>query len=204
MAKLDVSKVKWIVRERRNGTPVAKAAEAMKISTRWVTELARRCSGCAIDDIAFPQPMGRPAGGMPGRLEESTVVSAYWVCVEGSTMLADKIEKATGLRVPHRTIHGQLKAHDLAQIDPRKSGQRKTARYVKRYANTMWHVDYKLLPDGRWLLSYMDDASRPVVGHGMFEKATTANALAVLDVAVAKYGAPLSVLSDRGSVFCAT
>ena len=203
MAKLDASRAKWIARQRRSGTPVAKAAEAMKISARRVTELACRCGGCAIDDIVFPQPMGRPAGGMPGRLEESAAVSAYWACVEGSTMLADRIENATGLRMPHRAMHGRLKAHDPARIDPRKSGQRRTARCVKRYANTMWRVDCKLLPGGRWLLSYMDDALRLVVGHGMLEKAAAANAPAVMDAAVAKYGAPLSVLSGRGSVFCA-
>lgn len=115
-------------------------------------------------------------------------------------MPADKIEATTGLRVPHRAIHGQLKAHDLTQIDPRKSGQCRTALHVKRYANTMRRVD-KLLPDGRRLLSYQDDASRLVVGHGMLEKATTANALLVLDMVVAKYGAPLSILSDRGTAF---
>ena len=68
----------------------------------------------------------------------------------------------------------------------------------------MWRVDYKLLPGGRWLFSYQDDASRLVAWHGMFEKATTANALLVLDVAIAKCGAPLSILSDRGSTFYAS
>ena len=203
MSKLDESKVQWIVRQRRSGVPAAQVAETMKVSTRWVGSLVARYKGCEIGDIVFPQPMGRPRGGLPGRLEESTVVSAYYAHAEGAALLAASIEADTGLRIPHHAIHAQLVANGLAVNDPRKSGQRKTARYVKRFANTMWHTDYKMLHDGRWVLSYMDDASRAVPGHGAFDRATTANALAVLDVAIKGYGAPLSILSDRGSTFYA-
>ena len=203
MSKLDESKVRWIVRQRRNGAPVT-VAEAMGVSGRWVKKLTHRYAGVAIDDIVFPQPMGRPRGGLPGRLEESTVLSAYYACVEGSTLLASSIEVLTGLRIPRHVIDGQLKSHGLSRIDPRKSGQRKTARYVKRFSNTMWHADYKLLSDGRWVISYQDDAARLVTGHGAFERATTANALAVLDVAIRAYGAPLAILTDRGSTFYAS
>lgn len=203
MSKLDASKVQWIVRQRRNGMPVTEVAETMGVSGRWVKKLTHRYAGVAIDDIVFPQPMGRPRGGLPGRLEESTVLSAYYACVEGSTLLANSIEVLTGLRIPYHIVDAQLKSHGLSRIDPRKSGQRKTARYVKRYSNTMWHADYKLLSDGRWVVSYQDDAARLVTGYGAFERATTANALAVLDVAIRAYGAPLSILTDRGSTFYA-
>lgn len=203
MSKLDVSKVQWIVRQRRNGMPVTEVAETMGVSGRWVKKLAHRYAGVAIDDIVFPHPMGRPGGGLPGRLEESTALSAYYACVEGSTLLANSIEVLTGLRIPHHVIGGQLKSHGLSRIDPRKSGQRKTARYVKRFSNTMWHADYKLLSDGRRVVSYQDDGARLVTGHGAFERATTANALAVLDAAIRAYGAPLAILTDRGSTFYA-
>ena len=203
MSKLDVSKVQWIVRQRRNGMPVTEVAETMGVSGRWVKKLAHRYAGVAIDDIVFPHPMGRPRGGLPGRLEESTALSAYYACVEGSTLLASGIEVLTGLRIPHHVIGGQLKSHGLSRIDPRKSGQRKTARYVKRFSNTMWHADYKLLSDGRRVVSYQDDGARLVTGHGAFERAATANALAVLDAAIRAYGAPLAILTDRGSAFYA-
>ena len=132
MSKLDEPKVQWIVRQRRNGVPASQVAEAMKVSTRWVGSLVARYKGCEIGDIVFPQPMGWPRGGLPGRLEETTVVSAYYVHAEGATLLADSIEHDTGLRIPHHAIHAQLVANGLAVNDPRKSGQRSTARYVKR------------------------------------------------------------------------
>ena len=68
----------------------------------------------------------------------------------------------------------------------------------------MWHTDYKLLDDGRWFLCYEDDASRFVTGYGVFEHATAGNAMAVLDRAIAAYGKPASIMTDRGSQFYAT
>ena len=146
--------------------------------------------------------MGRPRGGLPGRREHSTIISAYYAHIEGATLLADSIEVSTGIRIAHHTVHDMLKDNGLARTERGKSGQRRTARYVKRYSNTMWHTDYKLLPGGMWLISYQDDASRKIVGWGVFKSATTANALKVLDEAIAAHGRPLSILSDHGSTFC--
>ena len=202
MAKLDESKVKWIVRKRRDKVPVAEVAVAMRISRTWVKTLARRYRGVPIKEIVYPLPMGRPRGGLPGRREHSLVVSGYYAHVEGATLLADSIEESTGVRIPHHTVHSILKENGLARTEPGKSGQRRTARYVKRYSNTMWHTDYKLLSDGRWLVTYQDDASRKILARGAFERATAANAIKVLDEAIAEYGIPLSVLSDHGSTFC--
>ena len=72
------------------------------------------------------------------------------------------------------------------------------------YSNSMWHTDYKHLDDGRWFLCYEDGASRFVTGYGMFEHATTENALAVLEEAIKNHGKPASIMTDRGSQFYAS
>ena len=71
------------------------------------------------------------------------------------------------------------------------------------YSNSMWHTDYKHLDDGRWFLCYEDDASRFVTGYGMFEHATTENALTVLEEAIKNHGKPASPMTGRGSQFYA-
>ena len=174
----------------------------MHVSHSWVKRLARRYEGVPIDEIEYPRTMGRPRGGLPGRREHSLVVSSYYAHVEGATLLADSIEKSTGVRIAHHVVHTILKENGLARTERGKSGQRRTARYVKRYSNTMWHTDYKMLPDKRWLISYQDDASRKVLAWGAFESAMAANAMTVLDKAIARYGVSLSVLSDHGSTLC--
>ena len=51
---------------------------------------------------------------------------------------------------------------------------------------------------------YEDDASRFVTGYGVFEHATTENALAVLEEAIRNHGKPASIMTDRGSQFYAS
>ena len=97
-----------------------------------------------------------------------------------------------------------LRDEDLAARQPNKSKRRKWIRFERTYSNSMWHTDYKLLDDGRWFLCYEDDASRFVTAYGTFERATTENALAVLDEAIRNHGKPASIMTDRGSQFYAT
>jgi putative transposase len=53
------------------------------------------------------------------------------------------------------------------------------------------------------LLAYLDDASRFIVGYGVFDESTTHNAISVLDDCIARYGKPLELLTDHGSQFYA-
>jgi hypothetical protein len=50
----------------------------------------------------------------------------------------------------------------------------------------------------------MDDASRLVTGYGVFQDPTAENTIRVLEQAIAKYGCPLEMLTDRGSQFYAS
>jgi len=49
----------------------------------------------------------------------------------------------------------------------------------------------------------MDDASRLIVGYGIFQQATAENTIQTLKQAIAKYGCPHEILTDRGSQFYA-
>jgi putative transposase len=50
----------------------------------------------------------------------------------------------------------------------------------------------------------MDDASRLITGYGSFQEATAENAIGVLEKAMAIYGCPKEILTDRGSQFYAS
>jgi len=45
---------------------------------------------------------------------------------------------------------------------------------------SLWQGDWKQLDDGGWLLAFMDDASHRIMCYGIFDKATTENAISVL------------------------
>ena len=113
------------------------------------------------------------------------------------------IERSIGIHIPHHVIHGILKDEKLAKSQPKKSRQRKWIRYERRFSNAMWHTDFKQLHDGRWFVSFQDDASRLIVAFGVFDEATSDHAIEVLEEAIEGYGRPAQILTDHGSQFFA-
>ena len=202
--KLNEDRVRWIIRQKRRGEMTnAQIAESMKVSVPWVKKLWQRYRGYEPKNITYPARMGRPAGSVPGRREHSTVLSGRHRNECGAHGLEEDIEEDTGLHIPHNTIHKVLMDENMAEVQPKKSGQRKWVRYERTYSNSMWHTDYKMLDDGRWFIAYMDDASRFITGFGVFDAATGRHALEVLGKAMEEHGRPASILTDRGAQFYA-
>ena len=202
--KLDEDQVRWMVRENRSGTTGNKEiAGLLGVSVRWVRKLCAKYRGIEPPMIRYPERMGRPVVGLPGRREQSAVLS----CHAGGRRSAVRLERIIGIRIgihiPHRTIHGILKDEELAENQPAKARQRKWVRYERRFSNSLWHTDYKQVHDGRWFIGYMDDASRLIVGFGVFGEETAANAIRVLEEAIKRYGRPAGILTDHGSQFYA-
>ena len=203
MKKLDESKVRYIVREKKKGTTNAVIAEQMGISKRWVQKLWARYKYTEPSRLVYPKPMGRPQKSLPGRLEESAVLSARQRTYLGTTRLRGTIEKMTGIKIPYGAIFQILRAADISKKEPKKSKRRTWIKYEREHSNSLWHTDWKLLDNGEWVICYQDDASRFVTGHGVFEHATTENSLLVLEEAIEKHGKPAAILSDRGAQFYA-
>ena len=203
MAKLDESKVRYILRKSRNGTGTAEISKKMNVSAHWIRKLCARYRNVDLKDVAYPMRMGRRPNGIPGRREESAVLTYRQAAHLGATEIEDIIEEATGIHIPHNTIHDILKSVGMANAESKKSGKRRWVRYERTYSNSMWHTDYKQLNDGRWFLGYEDDASRFVTGYGVFRNATAEDALKVLEGAIKRYGKPVQILTDRGSQFYA-
>ena len=113
MKKLDESKVRYIVREKKKGTTNAVIAEQMGISKRWVQKLYARYKYTESSQLAYPKPMGRPQKSLPGRLEESAVLSTRQRTYLGTTRLRGTIEKMTGIKIPYGAIFQILRAVDI-------------------------------------------------------------------------------------------
>ena len=202
--KLDEEQVKWIIRQNRDGTHTSREiAKIFGISMRWVQKLCAKYKDMPLSSIKYPDVMGRPVKSLPGRREQSAVLSYRTEDRRGAVRLEKFIEARMGIHIPHRTIHRILKDEELAESQPAKARQRKWVRYERRFSNSLWHTDYKQLHDGRWFIAYMDDASRLIVGFGVFDEPTTEHALDVLERAIRQYGKPAGILTDHGTQFYA-
>jgi putative transposase len=113
------------------------------------------------------------------------------------------VMKQEGFTVSQHIIQRILDEHGLTEPCPKRRGQRKYVRYQWPISNYMWHCDWSLY-EGKWYMVFIDDRSRKIMGAGVFDNATTENALFVLYQAILMNGVcPVIVLSDKGSQFYA-
>lgn len=201
--KLDPAKVAWIIREKeRNQLTNRVIADRMGVSPIWVKKLWRkyRVEGNKIPELGKP---GRRHSDGISEQERETIIRARKEYKVSAILLERIIDAFCGVHIPHNRIHGVLKSMGLARDEPKKQRQRKWVKYERKYSNSLWHTDWKLLDGYGWLIAYEDDASRFIVDYGLFEEATSEHAVEVLERAIKKYGRPASVLSDRGAQFYA-
>jgi len=200
--KLDPAKIAWVIREKEKGQLTNRViAERMGISQVWVKKLWRRYKiEQKVPELGKP---GRKPGPGTSEQEEAIILKAreeYKVC---AFILERVIDIVYFTHIPHNRIHEVLKGMGLVRNEPKKQKQRKWIKYERKYSNSLWHTDWKLLEGYGWLIAFEDDASRKVVGYAVFTEATSEHAVEVLEKAIKKWGRPASVLSDRGSQFYA-
>jgi len=106
-------------------------------------------------------------------------VGKAWKIENASPLLRAKY----GVRIPHNRIHKVLRVNGRAMTQPAKQLRRRWVRYERTHSMSLWHTDWKQLPDNRWVIAYLDDASRLIVGSGVFQDATAEHTIQLSIVA---------------------
>lgn len=210
MVKLTDRKIRWIVREKEKGVlSTGDIARLQNVSESRIRQLwcQYRQSGRQVPSLSSP---GRPCRAI---IQEeisavlgTSVLGTYreYPC---NAVTLERVLNRHGLKVPHNTVHRILKDHHLAANEACKQKGRKWVKYERRHSMSLWHTDWYQIEDdrwrGKWLIAYLDDASRFVPGYGVFDEATTENAISVLQDCIRRYGRPLELLTDHGSQFYA-
>jgi len=81
--------------------------------------------------------------------------------------------------------------------------RKKRIRYERKHSMELWHTNW-FYYNGKWIIAYLNDASRLIAGYGVFDDATSENALRVLREAIDDYGKLGSILTDRRTQFYAS
>lgn len=199
--KLDPVKVAWIIRQKENGVRNSVIAETMKVSVRRVQKLNSlyRATGL-IPELNRP---GRKKHVEASDEERSIILEAYREHKVGALILERIIDVNYNRHIPHNCIHRVMKSMGIARDEPRKQVRKKWIRYERKYSNSLWHTDWKLIDGLGWFTAYLDDASRYIAGHGLFPEATSEHSVEVLKQAISKHGKPAAILTDRGTQFYA-
>jgi transposase InsO family protein len=102
-----------------------------------------------------------------------------------------------------RTLHEQRL---LKKPRPQPRRNPPQPRFFERSTpNQMWQTDiftFRLGGKNAYLIGFLDDYSRYVVGLDVFRSQTAEHVLEVYRTAVAEYGVPKEMLSDQGRQYC--
>jgi putative transposase len=201
MVKLNERKIRWIIQQKLGGRGTGELALIQRVSRRRVEQLwqAYRRTGVL---PALKKP-GRPKKASVSLRDAALILETYDRLKVNALTLETVLKHNLGLNLPHNSIHAILKENGRALPQPSKQRRRKWVRYEREHSMSLWHMDWKQLSDGRWWIAAEDDASRLIVGYGVFQDATAENTIHVLKQAIGKHGCPRELLTDRGSQFYA-
>ena len=198
---LSSREIEYIIRECKKGSPTSKIAAEMKVSQRRIQQLYAEFRNTG--NIHVPQSPGRWKT-HPSEEQVEAVLAAHDAMRSGVTRTC-KTLRNIGMDISYNTVYKVMKANGRVVTSEAKSRRRKWIRFERRYSNAMLHVDWHVMKDPRFrgynLITYLDDASRCIVGAGVFKEATSENAVQVLRDAIARFGTPATILSDNGSCF---
>jgi putative transposase len=198
MYQLSFKKRVWIVKQFLSGVSASKIALAQKVNRRTIYKLVSRYNEWGWDGLK-DHKTGRPETKLNKNAEIFILDLrryGYGAC------RIEQLLKLKGFSISHRQIEKLLLRNNLVEPNIKKQKSRKWVRYELPNPNDLWHTDWSYDPfSGQQLSVYIDDKTRLVTSFGIFKRATTENALALLKSAIASYGKPKTIMTDHGSQY---
>lgn len=127
-----------------------------------------------------------------------TATSIYKQCIQDGVIQKSDASLSTVQRYVQKI---KPHIHSLTTEDRRA--------FEMEYANDLWQIDTSFGPyltiDGQkkqvYMIMIIDDASRMIVGHGIFDADNAVNVQIVIKEALEKYGTPKRIYSDNGKPY---
>jgi putative transposase len=201
MVKLNERKIRWIIQQKLGGRGTGEIALIQRVTRRRIEQLWQTYRRTGI--LPTLKKPGRPSKAPVNLRDAALILETYDKLKVNALTLEHVLRDTYGVKLPHNRIHMILKEAGRALPQPSKQRRRKWVRYEREHSMSLWHMDWKQLPDSRWWIAAEDDASRLIVGYGVFQEATAEHTIHILKQAITKHGCPRELLTDRGSQFYA-
>ena len=124
--------------------------------------------------------------------------------VFGIQRISDLLKRVFFLKASPETVRKTLHEEELMPEKPRakpKKNPQKPRFFERSKPNQMWQTDifsFRLGGRQAYLLGYIDDYSRKIVGLGLYRSQTAENVIETYRRAVGEYGLPAEMLTDNG------
>jgi transposase InsO family protein len=152
-----------------------------------------------------PRKAGRPKG---SRLPEPTRRAILFMKEThpdwGIDRIHDMLRRTEGFQASATAISNLLKEEGYEAVEvPLRRHPDRVHRFERARPNQMWQSDlfnFTLPPTSRRIhvVAFLDDRSRFIVGHGVSGASSSGFVIDVFRTAVANFGAPEEMLTDRG------
>jgi transposase InsO family protein len=154
------------------------------------------------------QPRGAPPGSRLPELTQRTIVMLKqahpdWGCQKISDMLLRGPALPASASAVARVLHEA--GYELEEV-PTRPHPDKIRHFERAAPNQLWQTDlftFVLKRQNRrvYLVAFMDDHSRFIVGYGLHASQSSALVLEVLRAGITSYGTPQEILTDNGSQY---
>jgi len=121
----------------------------------------------------------------------------------GAKRISQVLRRLFFVKASAETVRKTLKDQGLA-AKPKKKRRKprpKVKRFERARPNQLWQSDiftFRVLERNAYLIAFMDDHSRYIVGLGLFRSQRADQVIEVYRGGVGQYGAPREVLTDNG------
>jgi len=203
--KLNNRKIRWIIRKYKEGFSVKKLSITQRVSSSRIRQI-----------VAYYKKAGTiPVLKKPGRPKKEVypeiiniVEESYKETKLGPVALERWIEKNRNIHIPRNTIYRIMDKKGLIKPNPKKRRQRKFVKFERKHSNSLWQGDIKELVlknnERKYLIAFLDDASRLITCYGLYNEPTTENVIKTLLKGFSLYGIPREILTDNGTQFIAS
>jgi transposase InsO family protein len=154
------------------------------------------------------KPKGGPRGSRLSDLTQRTILmlkqsNPGWGCQRISDMLLRGPALPASPSAVAKVLHEA--GYAMEEVSTHAHPQRDT-RFERAKPNSLWQTDlftFILKRQNRrvYLVAFMDDHSRFIVGYGLHASQSSALVIEVLRASLAGYGAPEEILTDNGSQY---
>ena len=193
--KLNEKKIKYIIREKNKRRSSTEIAREMKITTRYVNYIYKKYRDNGEYTIGK-----RKHRELNSKDIETVKKIRYEYPMSGPERIR-KYLKRKGIIIAKNNIYRILLSLNMVDNSNNKTKQRKYIKYERKHSNSLWHMDWTKYSDSEKLIIIEDDASRFIVGMGIYSEETIDNTIETLEIAIDLYGKPEEILTDHGTQF---
>jgi len=154
------------------------------------------------------RPKGQPAGSHLPELTKRTILMLKKANPEwGDQRISDMLLRGPALPASPAAVGRVLReAGYQTEEVPTRPHPDKVRSFERAKPNQLWQTDLFTFPLKRqnrrvYLVAFMDDHSRFIVGYGLHASQSSALVLEVLRASITGYGVPEEVLTDNGSQY---